>query len=144
MANPANLPEEYLQWLDQLPELCYVKYKRREWAIARREQLQEVIRLNRDRVPFYAQLTAYVKMWRGLGHDSAQAPKRSRFPYDRLERCVVIGSDNGDPLFVDPGDKYSVWMLRHDSKSGFVEQIAPSLGEWVQKAKPVMEYLGDD
>jgi hypothetical protein len=139
-----NLPEEYLQWLDQLPELCYVKYKRREWDIARRERLDEVTRFNREQVPYYAQLTAYVKMWRALGHDSAEGPKKSRFSYDRLERCVVIGTDNGDPLFIDPTDEYSVWLLRHDSKSGKAERIAPSLGDWVQKAEPVIEDMGDD
>ena len=144
MAEPIDLPQEYLQWLDQLPELCYVKFKRTEWGIASREQLEEIIRINRERVPYYAQLAAYVKMWRGHGHESADGPHKSRFVYDRLERCLVIGSNNGDPLFVDPNDKYSVWVLRHDSKSGKVDRIAASLSEWVQKAKPVIEEFEGD
>jgi hypothetical protein len=47
-----NLPTGYLTWLDALPELCYVKFKKREWGMASREQLAEIIRFNRERVPY--------------------------------------------------------------------------------------------
>lgn len=137
LSDQPNLPAEYFAWLDTLPELCYVKFKKQEFDVAPRVRLTETIRFNRDQVPYHAQLTAYVKMWSALGHDSANGPKRSRFPYSRLANCVTIGSDNGDPLFVDPSDGYSVWMLHHDSESGEVQPLAPSLQEWIKNAKAV-------
>jgi hypothetical protein len=76
-----------------------------------------------------------------MGFDSADGPKNSRFPYDRLVACVTIGFDDGDPLFIDASDDHSIWLLHHDSESGHVQPIATSLSEWLEKAKPVQEDL---
>jgi hypothetical protein len=138
-----DLPPEYLDWLDALPGPCYVVYRGREWDVATRARLTEVLRVNRDRVPYHAQLGAYVAMWRGNGHAAADGPGRKPFPYPRLAGGVVIGTDNGDPLFVDPGDGYSVWMLRLDSTRGKVERVAPSIRDWVDHARPSPDDLGD-
>jgi hypothetical protein len=137
------LPATYFAWLDTLPGPCYVKFKRREWDVATRDRLEESLQINREVVPYHAQLTAYAESWRRRGFDAAEGPKKSRFPYDRLDRCVTIGTDHGDPLFVDPGDNFSVWRLRLASQCGTVAAVTPSLDEWINNAKPVIEEMDD-
>ncbi len=143
MAEGPDLPPEYLDWLSTLPGACYVVYRGREWDIATRARLTEVVRINRDRVPFHAQVAAFVAMWRGHGYEAADGPGRKPFPYPRLAHGVVIGTSNGDPLFVDPGDGYSVWALRLDSARGEVERVAPSIGVWVEQARPSPDAPGE-
>jgi hypothetical protein len=143
MADATDLPAEYLDWLDALPGPCYVKFRGREWDVATRERLDEMLRINRDHVTFRGQLAAWAKTFQGRGHEAAVGPRRVPFPYARLCRCVTIGSYNGDPLFVDPSDGYSLWMLRIDSVCGDVERVAPSIGVWVKRAKPLVEEMPD-
>ena len=38
-----NLPDNYLLWLDSLEAEAYAEFEEREWEIASREELQELL-----------------------------------------------------------------------------------------------------
>ena len=57
---------------------------------------------------------------------------RKRFTLARLRKGVCVGAANGDPLFLDPSNKYSVWTYSQDTST--VERLADSFEKFV---KPV-------
>jgi hypothetical protein len=57
---------------------------------------------------------------------------KKQFTLARLRKGVCVGASNGDPLFLDPGDKYSVWTYSQDTAT--VERLADTFEKFV---KPV-------
>jgi hypothetical protein len=57
---------------------------------------------------------------------------KKQFTLARLRKGVCVGAANGDPLFLDPSDKYSVWTYSQDTAT--VERLADSFAKFV---KPV-------
>ena len=55
------------------------------------------------------------------------------FPFARLEAGLAIGAGDGDVLFLDPSDGYSVSCFYHDG--GEVEQQGASFAEWLSSAQ---------
>ena len=58
--------------------------------------------------------------------------KKKQFTLARLRKGVCVGAANGDPLFLDPSNKYSVWTYSQDTST--VERLADSFEKFV---KPV-------
>jgi hypothetical protein len=58
---------------------------------------------------------------------------KKRFTLARLRKGVCVGAANGDPLFLDPGDKYSVWTYSQDT--GTVERLADSFEKFTKPAQ---------
>ena len=54
-------------------------------------------------------------------------------PKERVFEAFVIGEDNGDYLYLDPSDNYSVWIFHHDGCD--VKKVANSFDSWHQIAK---------
>jgi hypothetical protein len=55
-------------------------------------------------------------------------------PYslDRLAAGLAIGDNNGDVVFLDPEDAYSVWIWHHDGSD--VERLADSFDKCLETA----------
>lgn len=63
-------------------------------------------------------------------------------PYalEQLAAGLAIGDNNGDVIFLDPADAYSVWLFHHDGTD--VERLADTFQEWLERADP--DELDDD
>jgi hypothetical protein len=142
--HPAELlPPDYLEWLDALPIEALVTYRTDVWYPYTRDQMIEPMRLDKRRTTQARQLEAFVAMFREKAESAARGPKRSRFEFDRLEKCLVIGSYDSLLLFVDPRERFSVWSFEAaDESGGVVKSVCDSLQTFIAKAK--VEDLGED
>ena len=55
---------------------------------------------------------------------------REKFTLARLRKGVCVGAGNGDPLFLDPTDKYSVWTYSQDTST--VEKLANTFAAFLK------------
>ena len=60
----------------------------------------------------------------GEGAVADAGPSKKKFTLARLRKGVTIGASHGDPLFLDPTDKYSVWTYAQDTAT--VQRLADS------------------
>ena len=67
---------------------------------------------------------------------------RQRFSLDLLEKCIVIGYENGDSLFLNRED-FSVWVFWHDGSD--CQKLAGTFTEWLGNTKeeydPIPEMI---
>ena len=56
--------------------------------------------------------------------------EKQQFTLARLRKGVCVGASNGDPLFLDPSDKYSVWTYSQDTST--VERLADNFAAFVK------------
>lgn len=124
----AILPTSFVQWLKKLPESHSVKFKDNEWQFWTLDELQEPTRVNKETTAQISLLTSFVKMYRAMGLTAAKGAAGKPFPYERLEHCLALATDNEDFLIVDPADNFSAWKFCPDyAKCGEVKPVAPSL-----------------
>lgn len=142
--HPAEiLPPEYLKWLDGLPSDCLVTYRSGDWYPYTRDEMVEPMRLNKSQTTQSRQLEAFVEMFAAMGETAARGPKRSRFEFDRLKKCLVIGEYDSLLLFVDPHERFSVWTFEaEDEPGGVVKRVCDSLETFIAKA--VVEDSDDE
>jgi hypothetical protein len=55
---------------------------------------------------------------------------KQKFTLARLRRGVCVGASNGDPVFLDPSDKYSVWTYSQDTAT--VQRLANDFASFVR------------
>jgi hypothetical protein len=140
----ASLPPDFLQWLEKLPESHVVQYNDNQWQFWTLEELQSSTRVNKLTTTHLSVLTGFVAMYRATGLTAAKGPGGKPFPYERLDRCLTLATDNEYYLIVDPDEQYSVWKFCPDyAKCGEVKPVATSLTLFLEEAK-VEEAEGDD
>jgi hypothetical protein len=133
MATLPKLPASYLAFLEQNHgEAYYVFNEIDGWRFYTPEELTEVIRINREKVLAIEQLSAYVNSIREHIGDETEDQDGEPFPLDRLAAGLAIGDNNGDIVFLDPADEYSVWLWYHDGAD--VERLADSFEQWLEMA----------
>lgn len=67
---------------------------------------------------------------------------KKKFTLARLRKGVCIGASNGDPLFLDPSDKHSVWSYSQDNST--VARVALSFAAFIKPKrtkKPAKKYV---
>jgi len=139
-----QLPGDFLRWLKKLPEHHLVRFKTNEWQFWTPEELQESTRINTLTTTHLSVPSGFVSMYRGIGLTAAKGPGGKPFPYERLDRCLALATDNEDYLIVDPDDGHSVWKFSPDyAKCGEVKPIATSLTLFLEEAS-IEEAPGDD
>ena len=128
------LPKEYFVWLKSIPD--FIEYSDREWCISSLSELEESVNIDGMKTPSWKQLSSYLTTYQQVtGENHACDQNGKKIPLERLRKCITIGDYNGDPLFIDPSDKFSVWCYHHDG--GDVEKLAPSLKDFTKGARPV-------
>lgn len=124
----ATLPASFVQWLKGLPESHVVQFKDNEWQFWTLDELSEPTRVNKDTTAQISLLTSFVKMYREMGLNAAKGAAGKPFPYERLEHCLALATDNEDFLIVDPADNFSAWKFCPDyAKCGEVKPVAAGL-----------------
>ncbi|GAB5523856.1 MAG: hypothetical protein Roseis2KO_17280 [Roseivirga sp.] len=72
-------------------------------------------------------LKLYIKLQREYAFNDSTASNVDNISLSRVEAGFVIGSENGDYLYLDPSDNFSVWIYYHDG--GDVFRVADSFRE---------------
>lgn len=75
-----------------------------------------------------------------LGEIDKKFRERSSVPsgsgaiaFDQLNKSVAIAEENGDYLYFDSLNNFSLWMYFHDS--GEVQKVAETFDEWLRLAE---------
>ena len=84
--------------------------------------------------PSWQQLKAYSDLYKQINQLNATCDQDGNdFDLSRLNNCIAIGDDNGEPLFCDPSDSYSVWCYYPDG--GDVKLLSKSLEDFISEAE---------
>jgi hypothetical protein len=133
MTTLPQLPTAYLAFLEQHNGDTYYLFNDIDgWRFYTVEELTEVIRVNRDKVQAILQLSAYVSSIRKHIGDETEDQDGEPYSLDRLAAGLAIGDNNGDVVFLDPTDEYSVWIWYHDGAD--VERLVDSFARWLEMA----------
>jgi hypothetical protein len=128
------LPDYYFDWLDKLEEVECVKHSDKFWFISTIDELNEEVSIDKNKTPFWQQLKSCAAMYKELTQEKATVDQKgNQFPLERLSSCIVIGGDNGDPLFSDPSDGYSIWCYYLDG--GDVEKLSDSIKSFIKESE---------
>ena len=77
-------------------------------------------------------LKLYVKNQREFSINDWTSSNQGNIPFSRLENGFVFAEENGDYLYFDPADNYTVWIYYHDG--GDVLRIADSFEEFLERS----------
>ncbi len=116
-----NLPETYKRYISSIENYRLVEFKgqseKRDWYIYGVESLTEGVILDKNEsVPFHSCLGAYLKSYfEFIGKKRMiKSVQQGYVEPERVAKGFVIGTDNGDYLYLDPSEGYSVWVFYHD------------------------------
>ena len=130
-----NLPKNYLKWLGGLGEEMYAEFGGRQWKLAQREELLELLNIDGTEAPYIEQARLYVKTIAEVtGESNTFDQHGNEIPFPRIASFLTIGCDNEDLLCVDPSDGFSVWCF-YPSEGGNVERVADSLDQWMDQVR---------
>lgn len=104
------------------------------WRFFTTEELTEIIRVDRQKVMNIHQLQAFAKSVQDYVGEETEDQDGEPYALERLAAGFAIGDNNGDVIFLDPEDSYSVWLFHHDGAD--VERLADSFQEWLEMAVP--------
>ena len=130
-----ELPAEYTSFLESHSGSQPYEYDGEDgWWLAASDKLLKSINIDGKKHPYVHQLRGYAATLRDVFQSEATTDVNGNdHSFDRLEAGLAIGDNNGDVLFLDPSNKFSVWLFCHDG--GYVEKLAASFAKWLSKAK---------
>lgn len=141
MTKLPKLPVDYKKFLKTHEgETEYIFDAIDGWRMFTIEELTEVIRIDRIKVMNIHQLQAFAKLIQDHVGDETEDQDGEPYALERLAAGLAIGDNNGDVVFLDPEDSYSVWLFHHDGAD--VERLADTFQGWLERAEP--DELGDD
>jgi len=137
---PQHLPAEYLDFLKENPqgtEIAFNEYPEeasddegRYWNMMSESELLEPREMHGvGQAMNFDCLKLYVKAQREFAYDDFTTSNVGDIPLSRIEKGLVIGDENGDYLYLDSSDNFSVWIYYHDG--GDVLRVADSFGEFM-------------
>ncbi|RBL89763.1 SMI1/KNR4 family protein [Chitinophaga flava] len=133
-----KLPESYKNLLRGINDYCYISYNefREEfpgdagtswffWGEKRLDELSVIEGVTENRKAWEV-LKSYSEINEKTGKNM-----QGRF-LDHLNSFISIAEDNGDILYLDAKDNFSVWIYMHDS--GESKYLELSFDAWIIKA----------
>lgn len=138
------LPEYYLEFLSNIDagedyffnEYIdeYPDFEGRCWAFYDEELLCENIEMARvGKAPSHRQLELYIKCYQDMAKTDEIHSSEGKLPASRVANSFVVAEDEGDFLYLDPEDGFSVWIFHHDGCD--VKKVSNSISEWLACAK---------
>jgi hypothetical protein len=135
-----QLPEDYLNFLRENPngdEVAFNEYKDeypdfegRHWNIMGQAELLQSWEMNGvGKAMNFECLKLYIKVQKEYSQGDSTTSNVGMIKLNRVESGFVIGDENGDYLFMDPMDNYSIWIYFHDG--GDVLRISNSFKEFI-------------
>jgi hypothetical protein len=140
-----QLPAAYVEFLATIGDFAEYWFRDdpddpddpgRCWWLFGIDRLQnELDMIGVGKAPAYSSLRLYTACYReASGASVVYASGGDELPIDRVAGGFVIGDENGDPLYLDPSDGFSVWTYCHDGAN--VRKLARSFEEWIKQATP--------
>jgi len=138
-----DLPSDYLEFvsgIDAGEDYCFNEYPEeypdfegRCWAFFDEELLCEDIEISRvGSAPAHQQLELYLKCYREFSSSNFVHSSEGKLPISRVANGFVVAEENGDLLYLDPADNFSVWVFHHDCSN--VKKVSNSISEWLARA----------
>ncbi|MFT5917124.1 MAG: proteasome lid subunit RPN8/RPN11 [Flammeovirgaceae bacterium] len=137
-----KLPIAYLNFLRENPEgdeIAFDEYKEenshsenRYWQIMSESVLLETWEMNDvGKAMNFECLKLYIQVQREYSGNEFTESNVGKIDLNRVESGFVIGEENGDYLYIDSSDNYSVWIYYHDG--GDVMRIANSFEDLLKE-----------
>ena len=138
-----SLPSDYLDFLMTIEggeDYCFNEYpdeypdfEGRCWAFFDEELLSENIdMLQIGTAPTHRQLELYLKCYQEFSNSNFVHSSDGMLPIERVASGFVIAEENGDLLYLDPEDQFSVWIFHHDGSD--VKKVSESISKWLAQA----------
>lgn len=138
-----TLPNDYLDFLstlDQEYEYCFnddadedPDFEGRCWAFFDEAELcKEIEMFQVGTAPSHQQLALYLKCYQEASDNQMVYSPDGELPIERVINGFVVADDNGDLLYLDPEDDFSVWIYFHDGSD--VKKVSNSMKEWLAQA----------
>lgn len=135
-----RLPQDYLGFLKENPqgtEISFNEYpdegpddEGRYWDIMGESELLQSWEMRGVGTAMnFESLKLYVQVQREFAFDDNTTSNVGDVELNRVAAGFVIGSENGDYLYLDPSDNFSVWIYYHDG--GDVLRVADSFREFI-------------
>ena len=133
------LPIVYKKLLETIDDFEYIdgpndysdSESRKSWFFLGMARLGKIIHMDGalDR-PEWKAIESYVEIDKKYRRRTHAPSDSGPVDYDRLNKSVVIASDEGDYLYFDVIDNFSLWEYWHDS--GEVVKISDSFDAWAK------------
>ncbi|MCE7993190.1 MAG: SMI1/KNR4 family protein [Roseivirga sp.] len=134
------LPSDYLNFLKENPEGAEISFNEypeedpddegRYWDIMGESELLESWEMSGVGIAMnFESLKLYVQVQREFAFDDSTTSNVGNIELSRVAESFVIGSENGDYLYLDPSDNFSVWVYYHDG--GDVLRLADSFSSFI-------------
>lgn len=134
MATLPPLPDDYRTFLASHDGEQSYEFDDIDWWLATERELAEGVNIDGNDYAYIHQLQGFSKtLAEFTDGDATTDEEGNAFPLSRLAAGLAIGTGDGDVLFLDPADNYSVWCFHHDG--GDVEKLAASFAEWLAEAQ---------
>ncbi|MCU8014199.1 SMI1/KNR4 family protein [Shewanella sp. SM74] len=137
-----ELPSDYLEFvagIDAGEDYCfnefpdeYPDFEGRCWAFFDEELLCENIEMSGvGNAPAHRQLELYLKCYQEFSNSEFVHSSEGKLPINRVANGFVVAEENGDLLYLDPEDNFSVWIFHHDGSD--VKKVSNSMSEWLAR-----------
>lgn len=134
-----ELPNEYIQFLKENPnggEIAFNEFKDKNlegegrcWNLMGEKTLLEIRVMNGvGKATNFECLKLYIKLYKEFSDVDWAISNVGKIDLKRIESGFVIGDENGDYLYLDSSDNFSVWIYHHDG--GDIMRIANSFEEF--------------
>ena len=126
----ANYTERYFKDDDEDDD-----FPGRPWFLWSIDRLSEVLEMKGvGSEPMFRALSLYTKVFSEFTSEDTTYSPDGDIPIERVARGFVIGKENGDYLYLDSSDNFSVWIYYHDG--GDVKRISVSFEAWLNESNP--------
>lgn len=112
------------------------------WTLDTKEDLLTTVQIDRRETASIFQLQSITETLREVGADEVEDQDEEPYSLERLAAGLAIGTNNGDVMFLDPSDGYSVWVYYHDGSD--VERLADDFPSWLAEAEMDEDDLDDE
>ncbi len=135
------LPAVYKQYIETIETHKLVEFKgsseSREWHLYGASELEKEVEVfGAGKEPFYNCLGLFLKLYfEFIGKSQMISSPSGYIEPERIRGGFVIGEDNGDYLYLDPKEKFSVWIYYHDGSD--VKRLSPDFEYFKKYVKEV-------
>ena len=136
-----TLPEGYKRYISDIDTYKYVEFQgdseSRDWYLYGIKELTNEVKVSGSgKEPFYRCLGLFLKCY----FDFIGKRKMIKSPVgyiepERVEGAFVIGEENGDYLYLDSKENFSVWIYYHDGSE--VKRLSPNFKYFQKKIKEI-------
>lgn len=137
---PHPLPADYLSFLKANPQGTEITFNAYEdddpdfegihWNIMGEAELLKNWEMNGVGTAMnFECLKLYIKLQREFAMNDSTSSNVDNVALSRIAAGFVIGDENGDYLYLDPSDNFSVWIYYHDG--GDVFRVADSFSAFL-------------